>query len=101
MFSIIGEGIGKYAEVEFCSINVFTWSRVEQDTVYTEWETCLLLCIFKEKCLFSPLVDMFNRQMHKISRALTSICSFRGLLDYRRLVFIPVYLSNPSISYTY
>lgn len=29
MFSITGEGIGKYVEVEFCGINVVTWSRDE------------------------------------------------------------------------
>lgn len=29
MFSITGEGIGKYVEVEFFGIKVVTWSKVE------------------------------------------------------------------------
>eukprot|EP00064_Thunnus_orientalis_P015909 superscaffoldBa00003047_g15971 len=32
MFSITGEGTEKYVEVEFCGINVVTWSRVDWNT---------------------------------------------------------------------
>lgn len=40
-FSITGEGIGKYVEVESGGINVVTWSGIEWDTVYTEWDLYL------------------------------------------------------------
>lgn len=81
-------------EVESGGINVVTWSGIEWDTVYTEWDLYL-----KNKKKLLLFVDTFNRRKHvksivlRLPSVLSAAClAAQAARIYPRLPVQPLHL---------